>query len=72
LAQDLRCLDYLRPIRGRLACDSPFDVQLDRFDWAILDLLMRDGRMPVTEIAAKVGLSKTPCQNRIARMRAMG
>jgi Lrp/AsnC family transcriptional regulator, leucine-responsive regulatory protein len=50
----------------------PSDGQLDRFDRAILDLLMRDGRMPVTEIAAKVGLSKTPCQNRIARMRAMG
>jgi Lrp/AsnC family transcriptional regulator, leucine-responsive regulatory protein len=50
----------------------PDEGQLDRFDRAILDLLMRDGRMPVTEIAARVGLSKTPCQNRIARMRAEG
>ncbi len=48
------------------------ESQLDRFDRAILDLLMRDGRMPVTEIATKVGLSKTPCQNRITRLRAAG
>jgi Lrp/AsnC family transcriptional regulator, leucine-responsive regulatory protein len=48
------------------------ESHLDRFDRAILDLLMRDGRMPVTEIAARVGLSKTPCQNRMARMRAAG
>jgi Lrp/AsnC family transcriptional regulator, leucine-responsive regulatory protein len=53
------------------ANDTP-ESHLDRFDRAILDLLMRDGRMPVTEIAARVGLSKTPCQNRMARMRAAG
>ena len=51
---------------------NALESQLDRFDRAILDLLLRDGRMPVTDIAARVGLSKTPCQNRIARMRAAG
>jgi Lrp/AsnC family leucine-responsive transcriptional regulator len=59
-------------LEGRLPEDDPRSGQLDRFDRAILGLLMQDGRMPVTEIAAKVGLSKTPCQNRIARMRADG
>ena len=51
---------------------SANDSQIDRFDRAILNLLMQDGRMPVTEIAGRVGLSKTPCQNRIARLRSEG
>ncbi len=33
---------------------------------------MQDGRLPVTEIAHRVGLSKTPCQNRIARLKQAG
>ena len=57
---------------GDFPATSASEGQLDRFDRAILALLMREGRMPVTEIAAKVGLSKTPCQNRIARLRTTG
>ena len=55
-----------------LPIEDGLDGHLDRFDRAILALLMQDGRMPVTEIAGRVGLSKTPCQSRIARMRAAG
>ena len=44
------------------------DRQLDQFDRKIIDLLSRDGRMPVTELAEKVGLSKTPCQVRLKRL----
>lgn len=46
--------------------------ELDQIDRAMLRLLMEDGRIPVTEIAARVGLSKTPCQVRFNRLREMG
>lgn len=42
--------------------------QLDQFDRKIIELLSRDGRMPVTELAEQVGLSKTPCQVRLKRL----
>ena len=46
--------------------------QLDRNDRKILDLLSRDGRMPITELAQAVGLSKSPCQVRVKRLQAEG
>ena len=46
--------------------------QLDAADRRILDVLARDGRIPVTELAKRVGLSKTPCQTRIKRLRDDG
>lgn len=42
--------------------------RLDRFDLAILDILAENGRMPVTELAAKVGLSTSPCQVRLRKL----
>ncbi len=42
--------------------------QIDQFDRKIIELLSRDGRMAVTELADKVGLSKTPCQVRLKRL----
>ena len=42
--------------------------QIDQFDRAILQELARDGRLPVTELASRIGLSKTPCQNRLKRL----
>lgn len=50
----------------------PESSQLDRFDLAILKALSQDGRLPVTELAGKVGLSKTPCQVRLKRLIAEG
>lgn len=44
------------------------DRQIDQFDRKIIDILARDGRMPITELAEKVGLSKTPCQVRLKRL----
>jgi Lrp/AsnC family leucine-responsive transcriptional regulator len=44
------------------------DRQMDKFDRAILQELSRDGRLPVTELASRIGLSKTPCQNRLKRL----
>ncbi|MCP5074600.1 MAG: winged helix-turn-helix transcriptional regulator [Rhodobacteraceae bacterium] len=42
--------------------------QLDRFDRAILNELNREGRLPVTELANRVGLSKSPCQIRLRKL----
>ena len=41
---------------------------LDRYDRRILDVLSREGRLPVTELARRVGLSRTPCQLRLKRL----
>ena len=42
--------------------------QLDQFDRRILEILAQDGRISVTDLAAKVGLTKTPCQTRMRRL----
>lgn len=41
---------------------------IDRFDLRIIDVLRSDGRVSVTELAKRVGLSKTPCQVRLRRL----
>ena len=46
--------------------------QLDRYDREMLRILSREGRLPVTELAVRVGLSKTPCQVRLKRLLADG
>lgn len=45
---------------------------LDGFDRKILLLLQQDGRMSITELAEKVGLSATPCQRRVKRLEEAG
>jgi Transcriptional regulators len=42
--------------------------ELDQFDRKILEILAQDGRISITDLAAKVGLSKTPCQLRFRRL----
>ena len=42
--------------------------ELDVFDRRILDILSVDGRISVTELAQRVGLSKTPCQVRLKHL----
>jgi Lrp/AsnC family transcriptional regulator, leucine-responsive regulatory protein len=46
--------------------------QLDRIDRKILTILQQEGRMPVTELAGKVGLSTSPCAERVKRMERDG
>mgnify|MGYP001627453654 FL=1 len=43
-------------------------VDLDDFDRKILSILRRDGRITFTDLAQQVGLSKTPCQQRVRRL----
>ncbi|MEG3179657.1 Lrp/AsnC family transcriptional regulator [Sphingomonas sp. LT1P40] len=45
---------------------------LDLFDRKIVDILRHDGRISITDLAARVGLSKTPCQVRVKRLIANG
>ena len=42
--------------------------QVDQSDRKILDILAVDGRMAVTDLARKVGMSKTPCGVRLKRL----
>ncbi|MYZ44020.1 winged helix-turn-helix transcriptional regulator [Schauerella aestuarii] len=46
--------------------------ELDRTDLNILDILQKDGRIAITELAAKVNLSTTPCSERVKRMEREG
>jgi Lrp/AsnC family leucine-responsive transcriptional regulator len=51
----------------------PSDLpELDRYDRAILRLLAGEGRIPVAELARRIGLSKTPTQARLRRLEAAG
>jgi Lrp/AsnC family leucine-responsive transcriptional regulator len=43
-------------------------VDLDEPDRKILSVLRQDGRITFTDLAQKVGLSKTPCQQRVRRL----
>ena len=51
---------------------SSGDSQLDYYDIAILESLSRDGRLPVTDLARLIGLSKTPTQARVKRLQTEG
>lgn len=46
--------------------------RLDDFEIRMLDILQRDGRKPVTELAEEVGLSATPCARRFEGLRETG
>ena len=43
-------------------------VDLDELDRKIIAVLRNDGRITLTDLAQQVGLSKTPCQQRVKRL----
>ncbi|MGR3493671.1 Lrp/AsnC family transcriptional regulator [Citreimonas sp.] len=45
---------------------------LDRFDRAILAVLAAEGRVSITELARRIGLSKSPTQARLRRLEEAG
>lgn len=47
-------------------------IDLDRTDRKILDILQRQGRMSMTELAEQIGLSTSPCSERVRRMEREG
>ena len=46
--------------------------QLDKIDRNIIRLLQQNARVPHTELARKVGLSTTPCKERVRRLERDG
>lgn len=47
-------------------------VELDRIDHSIIRELQKNSRITITELATRVGLSKTPCQVRMRRLEEQG
>lgn len=45
---------------------------IDSYDLKIIRLLLEDGRMPVTELARRIGMSKSPCQARLKKLQSDG
>ncbi len=45
---------------------------IDKIDRKILATLELDGRITLNQLSEQVGLSKTPCQNRIKKLEAAG
>ncbi len=45
---------------------------LDRFDRSILTVLAEDGRISITDLAKRIGLSKSPTQARLRRLEQEG
>jgi len=46
--------------------------ELDRTDRKILDILQREGRISMTDLAQQIGLSTSPCTERVKRMERDG
>ena len=45
---------------------------LDRYDEEIIAVLSIEGRLPVTDLAKRIGISKSPCQVRLKRLQEKG
>ena len=55
-----------------MSAEYDLDREIDQFDRRILLALAEDGRMSITDLAKRVGLSNTPCQQRLKRLLAEG
>jgi DNA-binding Lrp family transcriptional regulator len=47
-------------------------LELDRVDRALLRMLQKDGKTPLSRLAAEVSLSETPCWRRVKRLEDAG
>ncbi len=47
-------------------------MELDKFDVAILEALQKDARISLQELGKQVGLTSSPCWNRVKRMEEAG
>ncbi len=56
-------------VRKRTAADSR---PLDRLDRRILEVLQRDGRISYVDLAERIGLSTSPCLERVRRLEREG
>ena len=61
-----------KPLYYWASCVTHDDFKLDRFDAAILTVLAEDGRISITDLAKRIGLSKSPTQARLRRLEDSG
>ncbi len=61
-----------KDIAGLLMLPTTSNDLLDAHDLRILDILSKEGRLPITDLAKRVGLSKSPCQVRVKRLQSDG
>lgn len=54
--------------KGKTAMNLDSSGELDAFDRKILEAVLEDGRISVTELANRIGLSKTPTNARLKRL----
>ena len=47
-------------------------IDLDDIDRRIVAALQAEGRLPIVDLANRVGLSPTPCQRRVKRLEEEG
>lgn len=47
-------------------------VKLDSIDCKLIEILQIDAETPIADMAARVGLSATPCWRRVQRLKEMG
>lgn len=47
-------------------------MQLDRYDWQILQVLQADGRISNQDLADRIGLSPSPCLRRVRALEESG
>lgn len=47
-------------------------MAMDRIDRRILEILLSEGRIPIVDLAERVGLSPTPCRKRVANLERKG
>ncbi len=47
-------------------------IELDAIDKRIIAALQAEGRLPIVDLAERVGLSATPCQRRVKRLEEEG
>jgi Lrp/AsnC family leucine-responsive transcriptional regulator len=45
---------------------------LDKIDWDILKALQEEARIPIVDLAERVGLSASPCARRVKRLESEG
>jgi len=47
-------------------------TEIDRIDRKIIEELQREGRLPMTELAQRIGLTTSPCTERVKRLEREG
>lgn len=52
--------------------DSLSNSVTNRIDWKILNELQANARLSIVDLAERVGLSKTPCAERVRKLEARG